>query len=51
LKYRKLFETGWPIRSGYTPVSDVRMPVAVWEMSTVWSFPRSVPLSLMKLSR
>src|SRR5213076_2567804 len=29
LKYRNEFDTGWPMRSGYTPVSDVRIPVAV----------------------
>ena len=45
------FDTAWPVRSGYRPVSELRIPPAVWEISTVWSFVSSVPLSLMKLSR
>src|SRR5262249_55409599 len=50
LKYRKLFETGTPMRSPYTPVRDIRIPVAVCAMSPVWSLVKSVPLLFMKLS-
>jgi hypothetical protein len=32
-------------------VSDVRIPVAVWEISAVWSLAIIVPFPVMKLSR
>src|SRR6266702_6029283 len=39
------------MRSPYTPVNDVRMSVAVCEMSGVWWLVSSTPLLSMKLSR
>src|SRR3954454_9684962 len=51
LKYRNEFETAWPWRSEYMPVSDVRIPFAVCEMRTLWSFVSRAPMLRMKFSR
>src|SRR5262245_24915910 len=50
-KYRYEFATACPWRSGYTPVRLVRIPFAVCEMRTVWSFVSNVPLLRMKFRR
>ena len=47
-RYGKVLATPPPNASGYNPVSVLRIPSAVCEISTVWSLPSSVPLSRMK---
>ena len=48
LRYGYVLATPPPNSSGYSPVSVLRIPSAVCEISTVWSLASSVPLSRMK---
>ena len=47
-RYGKVLATPPPNSSGYSPVSVLRIPSAVCEISTVWSLASSVPSSFRK---
>ena len=51
VKYRYELDTGWPMRSPYTPVSEVRMSVPVCAISGVWWSASRTPLWVRKFSR